>query len=183
MRYRNCLKNVSFRKNVNDATGRIRVEPWLLQENKCGREKFSICEQGFSLIELMVVVVIIGILSSIAIPAYQDHVVRAKVMELFTMVQPAKIAVTEALMFSTPIADISNASLGIAKIENQGRIQEMAINAGIITITGNSQALNIPPGDLFQIILSPRLEDSIIHWECRVEPQGYRKYVPANCRG
>ena len=52
-------------------------------------------QQGFTLIELMIVVAIIGILAAVALPAYQDYTTRAKVSEVIVMASPAKLAVAE----------------------------------------------------------------------------------------
>lgn len=140
-------------------------------------------QQGFSLIELMVVVIILGILGSIAIPTYQDYVVRAKVTELLAIAQPAKLAVTEEMMFGTPAEQITNEKLNIERIVNQGKIQEMSILAGVIKIVGNSQELDIPAGKQFQISLTPRSLNGIIQWSCKTDPVEFNKYSPANCRG
>ncbi|HET9208221.1 MAG TPA: pilin, partial [Burkholderiaceae bacterium] len=53
-------------------------------------------QQGFTLIELMIVVAIIGILAAVALPAYQDYTTRAKVSEVIVMASPAKLAVAES---------------------------------------------------------------------------------------
>lgn len=139
--------------------------------------------RGFSLIELMIVIVIIGILGSMAVPAYKDYVIRAKVTELFAMALPAKLAVTEALMFSIPATEITDQSLNFKKIENQGKIKELTIANAIITITANSQALDLPENTHFQIALKPILEDGMISWNCTATPTELQKYAPANCRG
>lgn len=67
--------------------------------------KKSKLSQGFTLIELMIVVVIIGILASIAIPAYQDYLIRARVAEGLTLVTAAKTAVIENAANSSPFAN------------------------------------------------------------------------------
>jgi len=140
-------------------------------------------QNGFSLIELMVVVIIIGILGSLAIPAYKDYVVRAKVTELFAVAQPAKLAVTEELMFGTPLEQISNEKLNIEKMANQGKIREMTIAAGIIKIVGNNKELDIPAGKQFQISLTPRSNNGTVEWSCKTDPVEFGKYAPPNCRG
>ncbi len=57
-------------------------------------------QQGFTLIELMIVVAIIGILAAVALPAYQDYTVRARVSELLTQASAAKTSVSEAIINS-----------------------------------------------------------------------------------
>jgi type IV pilus assembly protein PilA len=67
-------------------------------------------QAGFTLIELMIVVAIIGILAAVAIPAYQDYTVRAKVAEASSLIAPVKQAIAEAVSNSTLAATTTNAT-------------------------------------------------------------------------
>jgi|LakWasMet44_HOW7_FD_contig_31_677183_length_531_multi_11_in_0_out_0_1 type IV pilus assembly protein PilA len=71
-------------------------------------------QQGFTLIELMIVVAIIGILAAIAIPAYQDYTIKAKVQEGPSLASPAMTALGVACSEATMTAGVTNASLGLA---------------------------------------------------------------------
>ncbi len=139
-------------------------------------------QQGFSLIELMVVIVIVGILGSIAIPAYKEYVVRAKVTEFFTLAQPVKLAVTEALMSGKAAATITTETLGLPENEHAGTVRNIAVANAVITITANNEALGLPADQAFTVDLTPtQTPQGLIHWECTTAAET-QKYVPANCR-
>jgi type IV pilus assembly protein PilA len=149
---------------------------------KSHQPTFFRTEKGFSLIELMIVVAIVGVLSSVAFPAYKDYIAKAKTVELFAMAQPAKLAVVEALLSGVPKADIDNQKLGLEKIENQGNIQNITIANAVITITANSKAFDVPADKSFKIALTPIPEGNTFRWDCTTEPQEFKKYVPPYCR-
>lgn len=133
--------------------------------------------KGFSLIELMIVVTIMSILSAVAIPAYQDYVLRAKVTHMLAIAQPTKLAVTEAI--------ITGSTAQIDKIANKETIKEIAVSNNVITITGDSAKLGLRSSDReLKLTLTPDLENpSMIFWKCTIEPTDYKKYAPNECRG
>ena len=98
---------------------------------------FKKLQQGFTLIELMIVVAIIGILAAIAIPAYQDYTVRAKVTEGLNIADSAKTAVAEGYQ-SNDIPGVATASSNWAKSFAPTKyVATITINAatGVITVT------------------------------------------------
>jgi type IV pilus assembly protein PilA len=96
-------------------------------------------QSGFTLIELMIVVAIIGILAAIALPAYQDYTVRAKVSEGAISASAVKVGVTE-MFANSGIAGVASYSVEIAGAQAQvttAKISAIAVNAvtGEITVT------------------------------------------------
>lgn len=94
-------------------------------------------QNGFSLIELMIVVSIIGILSVIAIPSYQNYTKRARFSEVVAATEPFKTAVSLALQEGDPVAELSSGTYGIppspAATKN---LASVSVDKGIITATG-----------------------------------------------
>ena len=94
----------------------------------------KVVQKGFTLIELMIVVAIIGILAAVALPAYQDYTVRAKVSELILAASSAKTALAEK--FQTDPSNIALFGVG-ATINVIGKIATASVSdAGTIVVTG-----------------------------------------------
>ncbi|NOY62670.1 MAG: pilin [Gammaproteobacteria bacterium] len=141
-------------------------------------------QQGFTLIELMIVVAIIGILAAIAIPAYQDYTIRAKVTEGLNLASSAKLAVSETIASGKPMADIDTLADAGATFEQTTIVDAMTIvDDGAIEVTYFADQVG---GTAFKVTLKPSQKTSngngTIQWKCSVNGTTYYKYVPSNCR-
>lgn len=138
-------------------------------------------QQGFTLIELMIVIAIIAILMAIAIPAYQDYTVRTKVSEAMTMASPAKLAVAET-MSSTNVFPTSNADAGYSFPGATSYVNSIAVGAnGVITVevtaaTGTSGNLVLTPAQV------GGASSAQLTWVCNTNTTIPSKYRPAKCR-
>ena len=111
-------------------------------------------QQGFTLIELMIVVAIIGILAAIAIPAYQDYTQRAQVGEAFTLISGAKTAIAEFAQTNGAYPDAAQiAQLGLAA-PTPGQYSSFAVNPGDGAITVTMGALGQVGADVAGLTLT-----------------------------
>ncbi len=142
-------------------------------------------QSGFTLIELMIVVAIIGILAAIAIPAYQDYTKRAHVSEGLALAAGVKTAVAEFIASNGNMPG-SNASAGLAaSTEIKGNaVKEVGVGtdgnstAGVIEVTFNEKVV-----DDGTMLLSPITGAGSITWRCKIGAGGMdAKWLPSNCR-
>jgi type IV pilus assembly protein PilA len=139
-------------------------------------------QKGFTLIELMIVVAIIAILAAIAIPAYQNYLVRTQVSEGAVLTGGAKVAESE--FYSNkghfPSTPESAGLPATAKSTNGKYVESVTTdNAGLITAKFGKDANDAINGKTF--VLSPITSSGSISWSCTqstVEP----KYLPSSCR-
>jgi len=137
-------------------------------------------QQGFTLIELMIVVAIVGILAAIAIPAYQDYTVRAEVLEGLSLASAAKDLVEDTFTTGGSTAMASIVSAWTSPSTSLVSSIAIAASTGVITITYNMAAAAMNGQT---VTLVPSLVDGQpITWQCQVGSSTNDRYVPANCR-
>lgn len=127
-------------------------------------------QKGFTLIELMIVVAIIGILAAIAIPAYQDYTIRSQVTEGLTLAGAAKAAVAESYS-QTGLAPTNRQAAGMSNLatDTSGKyVSQVNVNGGTIEITyGNEANAKITAGGANLLTLIPYTTgDSSVAWKC-----------------
>jgi type IV pilus assembly protein PilA len=137
-------------------------------------------QKGFTLIELMIVVAIIGILAAVALPAYSDYTVRAKVSEVVLAASGGKTAVAEA--FQTLGHMPATASAGIttqaSKYVASVIYTSGATNIATITATATSAESKISGSTIF--IIGTGDTAGVVTWTCSGPID--LKYKPSNCR-
>ncbi|QHI98992.1 prepilin-type N-terminal cleavage/methylation domain-containing protein [Xylophilus rhododendri] len=138
-------------------------------------------QQGFTLIELMIVVAIIGILAAVALPAYQDYTVRARVSELILSASSARTCLSESWQSN---GSWTNANMTDCVPPATGKVASAGITATnnnvTVTVLGNSA---IGGSASVTVSLSGVVNANsggTIVWTCTGAPT---KYVPASCRG
>jgi type IV pilus assembly protein PilA len=137
-------------------------------------------QQGFTLIELMIVVAIIGILAAVALPAYQDYTVKAKMSEVILAASTCRTSITEAVQTASSVPSddngwgcesTSSTSKYVAKIETKGTTGKVKVTVqGISGVSGS-------------VILVPTISNNVVtEWACGPGDSLPIKYLPGSCK-
>jgi type IV pilus assembly protein PilA len=145
----------------------------------------SALRRGFTLIELMITIAILGILTTLAMPMYQDYGVRAKVVEGLNLSGPIKLAVAEAYFAKGSLpADNHEADLPAPQIISSRYVDSVTVTDGVITIAFVSRGMGGKPAmNGIKVKLLPFDDGGALAWTCSVDNQTELfKYVPKDCR-
>lgn len=138
-------------------------------------------QNGFTLIELMIVVAIIGILAAVAIPAYQDYTVRTQASEALAMASALRSEIAGTVFVQTgTFAGISTGSYGIMTPSSYQShyVDQIEVTDGVIQVRLGNDVNPVVAGNI--ISLSPSRMTGSIVWRCTFD--GPQRFVPSNCR-
>ncbi|MEO9739068.1 MULTISPECIES: pilin [Marinobacter] len=137
--------------------------------------------KGFTLIELMIVIVIVGILSALAIPVYQNYVARAQLSEAMTISGGIRSEIASTFMGTTgTFVGIDSGSSGIpVAADVQGSyVESVSVTDGIVSVTLGNEVSGFLSGEILTLTPTTTPGDTII-WSCSFT--GSTRYLPQSC--
>jgi prepilin-type N-terminal cleavage/methylation domain-containing protein len=135
-------------------------------------------QKGFTLIELMIVIAILGILIAIALPAYQDYTIRTKNSECLAVAASAKVAVSETAQDRGGLANVTATNTGYSFTASS-----FCTSVAIVPTTGVVNAVTVDNGGgVVTFALTPTEAAGRIDWACVASGFARASQVPAECR-
>lgn len=138
-------------------------------------------DSGFTLIELMIVIAIVGILASIAVPAYQDYTIRARIAEGLGIVGSVKPLIAESMANNNGAitSDVCGAVQTISSAARGSHVVSLTCSGGVITLIMDGSVRNVV------LTFTPNVVGSganaLATWTCSSAPE-FHRFVPAECR-
>lgn len=148
--------------------------------NYSRHNKKSKSQQGFTLIELMIVVAIIGILAAVALPAYQDYTIRARVTDGLTLISAAKTLVAENIANNGGAIgpDVCNSVLTFTTQAAGSHVTSFTCTEGVLVITMDASAGSVEVR-LRPIVSGEGTSGALAVWTCS---SNTHRFVPRECR-